>query len=399
MPEESKFFWLFCQRIPGVQPKLSAKSIDMTFAPDPQDTERCGPVPGGLARHFIAFCAEKFEKINRERVYVNRFLPDGLQYSGLHVDVRPLLKHPTWQSPRAFVFNNTTTSLMFLQSFPELLYQPAKDAIRRVLTLMQQNELSDAGKELGRLVAVLPDLPRDVQMPLFYERACLYSMKAVSQPVGSPERELSLDQAMEHLITWYEEGQKGGFDAIGRTANAELYRMMSDGDLSVVRSQRVVELQKKMPTAPWKPAGANTGGGGGCVPYGTLIETPAGSRLVELIHPGDEVTSLRLGIAGQRANARVVSIKTGRADCCIQLGQGWIVTGSQPVRTADGWREASALRSGDRVMNGCGEFVTIEPPKIIHAYFEVFDLAIDDPSHNYIANGLLCHNKYPDWMR
>jgi len=31
----------------------------------------------------------------------------------------------------------------------------------------------------------------------------------------------------------------------------------------------------------------------------------------------------------------------------------------------------------------------------ITGYFEIFDLTIDHPCHNYVANGLVCHNKTP----
>jgi intein/homing endonuclease len=33
----------------------------------------------------------------------------------------------------------------------------------------------------------------------------------------------------------------------------------------------------------------------------------------------------------------------------------------------------------------------------VRGYFEVFDLTVDETSHNYLANGLLCHNKLPAW--
>ena len=37
--------------------------------------------------------------------------------------------------------------------------------------------------------------------------------------------------------------------------------------------------------------------------------------------------------------------------------------------------------------------IQINEIETVEDYFEVFDLVTDDPSHNYIANGLLVHNK------
>ena len=106
VPPESRFFWLFCERVRAVWPNLMAKRIDFNLALEPEDTKTIGPLPDGTTRHFVAFCAEKLAKINHERVTVNRFLPSELQYAGLHVDIRPLRDHPMWRSRRSFVFND-----------------------------------------------------------------------------------------------------------------------------------------------------------------------------------------------------------------------------------------------------------------------------------------------------
>ncbi len=57
------------------------------------------------------------------------------------------------------------------------------------------------------------------------------------------------------------------------------------------------------------------------------------------------------------------------------------------------WIEASALKKGDNVMNGHGDFVPIFELEVLEGPFDVFDLTTANPCHNYVANGLLCHNK------
>jgi hypothetical protein len=378
-----------------VRPNLGAKRIDINFAPQMEDTRRYGPVPGGKMRHFIAFCAEKFAKINQERVKMNAFLPPELQYAGLHVDVKPLPKHAIWHSPRTFVFNDSTTSLMFIQSFPELLDEPAKDAMVEVLKLMRERKVDEAEKELDQLASVLSDLPVETQMRILYDKACLFSMRAETQPQGSSGREEALDRAVNYLVEWFDKGRSGAFDATGRTMDSEFYRMLSDLDLSLVLAEKREALRKAMPNAHWPTPGGR--GGGGCVPFGTVIDTPSGDCRVEFLRPGDEVVSVRFGNTTERVKAKIAAIATTRSPYCIQLRRNCLVTPAQPVRTANGWIEAAGLKRGDQVMDGHGELVVVEHLSVIEGYFEVFDLSIEEPWHSFVANGLVCHNKEQEW--
>lgn len=50
------------------------------------------------------------------------------------------------------------------------------------------------------------------------------------------------------------------------------------------------------------------------------------------------------------------------------------------------------LKAGESVLNGDGEFVRIDQPVEVLGYFEVFHVTLDSGPHNYVANGLLCHN-------
>ncbi len=70
-----------------------------------------------------------------------------------------------------------------------------------------------------------------------------------------------------------------------------------------------------------------------------------------------------------------------------------MVTPSQPVHTRLGWIEAYRVKKGECVTDGEGKPVPIAEIVEVADYFEVFDLSVDHESHNYAANGLLCHNK------
>lgn len=389
LPIESEFFWRFCQRVRGVRPDLNTKWIDFNLELEPEDTRHYGVVPGGKVRHFVAFFAEKLAKINQERITVNSFLPSELKYTALHVDMKPLRRHPTWTSPRTFVFNDSTTSQMFLQSFPELLKEPAQEAIQSVLDFIKNDDLDRADKELDKLASVLSDLPIEVRSRIFYVKACIYSKKAGTFPANSREREDALDQAANCLIDWFQEGQNGAFRANSKTADAAVHDMARDVDLALVVHWREPNFRKAIPSSHWPSSHRS----GGCVPLGTFIETPNGKCFVEQLRPGDDVVSLKFGTENERVRATVMAVRTTHSSSCIQLNRRWVVTLSQPVRTSTGWVEAATLKKGDAVMDGYGFLVPIVELEIIDSDLEVFALTIKDPYHNYVANGLLCHNK------
>jgi hypothetical protein len=391
---ESVFFWLFCQRVRGVRPNLAAKQIDFNLAFENEDTTKYGSVPGGRMRSFIAFSAEKLAKINGERVYVNRFLPQELQYAGLHLDLKPLPENPTWTEPKTFVFNDVTTSDMLLNGIPELLYDPLRRAIQNILELMRDEKLDEAEKELDKLFSVRDDLPLSIQMPMLYERTCILSMKAekvAKCAAKTTEIDDLLDSCTTRLAEWFEQGRSGGWDAIARTEAAEVHRMANDGDLAFVIQRRREKIQEAIPSLIWPKAG----GGGGCIQMGTRVDTPNGPRDVQDLRQGDTVISLRLRGRPDSIPARIVAIATSRTTRCICLNESLMATPVQPICTPSGWVEAAALSEGDSVVNRHGQFVKILSVKTVDGYFEIFDLTVDDPAHNYIGGGLLCHNKTP----
>jgi hypothetical protein len=51
------------------------------------------------------------------------------------------------------------------------------------------------------------------------------------------------------------------------------------------------------------------------------------------------------------------------------------------------------IKKGDTIINGLGTLVSVSEIEMLDESFEVFDITVDNPCHNYVANGLLCHNK------
>jgi hypothetical protein len=289
---------------------------------------------------------------------------------------------------------------MFIGAFPELFAEPAKRTLIQILDYMKDGNLDKADDELARLESVSGDLPIELRMQIAYEKACSHTMRAKACGDGLKDCEKWLDEAATHLLDWFGRGENGAFEAIGRTASSEVHRMASDADLAFLLSKRKQVLEKSIPASLWPRATGGGGGGGGCVALGAVIDTPEGARRVEQLRAGDTVYSYSIapGSKPTLVEATISAVAASRSPRCIRLNCEWIVTPEQPVRTPSNWIQASAVQVGDSVMDRNGDFVGVGEIASLDGYFEVFELSIEGHWHNYVANGLVCHNKYPDWM-
>jgi hypothetical protein len=395
VPEGSRFFWRFCQRVQGIRPDVTSRLIHFNLKFDLQDTRTQGPVQGTV-RHFVAFCADKLAKLNHERVTVNRFLPRELQYAHILVSVKPLDGHESWTTPRSFLFDDGTSAAAFLAYFPELFYDRLRDQMRDILELIRGDQLGEAAVQLDLLEQIAADLPNGLPTSIPYEKACVAGLEARKLPAGSAERNQALDRAVIELTRWIDRGRAGGWEQEARTDGAEIHRMLADQDLAdVVRERwdRIVEHIPKELRPRKTPRPTASPGGSGCVPIGTAIATPSGIRPVQELRRGDLVYSFRLAESFERVTARVEAIHTLRETACVCLNQHWLMTPHQEVWSGTRWMRACDLRPGDTVMDSEARCQLLHTIDTVRGYFEVFDLTVDERSHNYLANGLVCHNK------
>jgi hypothetical protein len=361
---------------------------------EPEDPATYGVMPNGQVRHFIVFSAEKFAKINDERVKVNRFLPPELQYGGIHIDVKPLRNHKSWISPKTFVFNDHTTHSMFLQSFPELWEEPANHAMHSIKSIIRDGDLDEADARLNDILKVTADLPVQTQLEIPYLQACVRCLKASSLSTKDPLREELLEQTVGFLADWFTRGQAGGFLGSGRTVYSAVSAMAIDPDLALVRSKKRTKIRETIANEYWPASRGGGGGGSACIPVGTLIDTPSGPLPIECLRPGHALVSLDLKDGCKKVIRKIVAIASLQSSECVRINETWIITPTQLVRSSADWVEASKLREGESVMTGNGSLVPIVSLAVDNSPFEVFHLATEGPDHNFIAAGLVCHNKF-----
>jgi hypothetical protein len=176
--------------------------------------------------------------------------------------------------------------------------------------------------------------------------------------------------------------------------------MIEDQDLADVVRERWDRIAEKIPGRfhPREtPRPTTSPSYSGCVPIGTGIATPSGIKPVQELRRGDLVYSFRLSGPIERVTARVEAVHTLREAKCVRLNQHWLITPHQELWSGTRWIRACDLRPGDTVMDYEARYQVLHTIDTVHGYFEVFDLTVDETSHNYLANGLLCHNKLPAW--
>ncbi|MBL8951815.1 MAG: hypothetical protein JNK82_13620 [Myxococcaceae bacterium] len=138
-----------------------------------------------------------------------------------------------------------------------------------------------------------------------------------------------------------------------------------------------------------------------CVARGTRVSTPRGLRNIEDLLPGDEVLCVDPD-TGQQLATRLTSTRSAVRECVsLRFDTGaLVVTSDHPLYcpTAREWAPAGDWALGKRThllrvtVEGPGP-VHVDRPETFAGVHEVFDLSVDHPLHNFVANGVLVHNK------
>jgi predicted lipid-binding transport protein (Tim44 family) len=139
----------------------------------------------------------------------------------------------------------------------------------------------------------------------------------------------------------------------------------------------------------------NKGGGGGCFPAGTLIQTPAGRTPIEKLSAGDGVRAVNT--KGETVETGVEKIFANRSTVItIETERGILrTTHEHPVGLPGGsFLEAGKLRPGQKVL--VWNDGILNPASIIGTSTQreevVYNLSVGTP-HTFLAGNFLVHNK------
>ena len=159
------------------------------------------------------------------------------------------------------------------------------------------------------------------------------------------------------------------------------------------------------PLALWGPACIlNTS----CVAAGTPIATPLGWIPIESLRPGDPIYAVDLA-AGRLVATVVASTRRAERECLAlhALGRDLLLTPDHPVYAPElaGYVDAGRVALGqitqllvvaDPRPGARPEVVPAGPPRLDVGVRPVFDLGVACEHHNFIAAGVVVHNKSPD---
>jgi hypothetical protein len=142
-----------------------------------------------------------------------------------------------------------------------------------------------------------------------------------------------------------------------------------------------------------------------CIAEGSLISTPTGRCRIEQLREGDAIYSVDTH-TGVLVEARITAIRRSVRECMsLELcgGERLRCTPDHPIYHpgTDSYRLAGEwITSGATTVSRVVEGRVIEQAvRSVSAYaglMEVFDLSVDGPHANFIADGVVVHNKSPN---
>lgn len=139
----------------------------------------------------------------------------------------------------------------------------------------------------------------------------------------------------------------------------------------------------------------------GCIARGARVRVPGGSRRIEELQVGDEVLCVDPA-TGRHIETRITSVRRVRRECvALQLeGTELVCTTDHPLYSPEDatWAPAGDWAVGNRTVLALsdGAALTERPVRarrLEAGVHEVFDLSIEHPLHNFVANDVLVHNK------
>jgi len=142
------------------------------------------------------------------------------------------------------------------------------------------------------------------------------------------------------------------------------------------------------------------GGGGGCFPAGTLIETPSGERKIENFKVGDKILAQGAIDYNELLEDEVVHVFVKEDELLTVYTEGphvLVTTAEHPLLTANWYTPAGALRVGIDSVAVLGDGNKVEFHKVLavtanHVRATVYTFETLT-NHTFIANRFLVHNK------
>lgn len=142
-----------------------------------------------------------------------------------------------------------------------------------------------------------------------------------------------------------------------------------------------------------------------CVAEGAQVATPQGPRAIESLRVGDVIWAVDPR-TGERVATPIVAIRSATREClALELpdGTSLVCTPDHPIYVAEQRRFLPAVSfmegKAEQVLQVEEHGVKAVRVRAVHAdagLHRVFDLTVESELHDFVANGVLVHNKSDD---
>jgi hypothetical protein len=140
-----------------------------------------------------------------------------------------------------------------------------------------------------------------------------------------------------------------------------------------------------------------------CIARGARVRTPRGDRPIEALEVGDEVLCVDPDL-GVTHVTRITWRRASQRECLMLSFDGGALqcTSDHPLYcpSSKAWHPAGdwALGKRNSLLQVTGEgqrVIEVTSVSTFSGVHDVFDLSVEHPLHNFVADGVLVHNKQP----
>ncbi len=240
---------------------------------------------------------------------------------------------------------------------------------------------------------------------LCYNLACVESRLAAEPGITQKGIETHLSSALRVLGLWLKTpamhpnlSSQQAFEYINNDDDLHFLRTYAPRVFAPKKrqsklKQQYVELEAAFAQQGLQISSKLTGSNGHCVSADAFIATPDGKRRLGDLGEDTWVISVDIESGQERIATRVGDIRVTVEPVCIRINGELICSRSQRLYCqSKGWISASDLHPGLKILRDDGGSQEIHETEAVFGPFQVVAFTTKHRTHNFFANGYLCHN-------
>ena len=198
-----------------------------------------------------------------------------------------------------------------------------------------------------------------------------------------------LERSFTYYSSWFESKK---YNDVGWSADEAMAKADNDPDLHFLRVKRNSAIYRMRVRLGFDQKVSKGRGSGGCVLDDTPIETPNGKVHSQRIQLWSRLISLDQTANWRPVFTQVTAIKRAVSNEWLEIDALRCTRSQRLLEEVGGWIEADNVRPGMRLMMASGSYEAVSRVERHRELVSVTIFETDHPTHNFIANGFICHN-------